>query len=206
MNLTSDFQNSKWRTQYGGQNILETQRFSWNFVLRGFWGFLMKLDRFRNFISAIFDPLYWMLNIQFEIRNQRPLKPPSIELCKNRRVSKIPYWMDPPFRKMEIRGQIRNQRSQKPWSTKFHENRWVSKILCPSYCARHFEFRKSDFKFIISNPESFWVQSFAEIVWFPKLHVRHIGYLLFCEGYGYLRSVRQFFPCSSTVLIIVDLS
>ena len=35
MNLTSDFRNSKWRTQYGVHNILETQRFSWNFVLQG---------------------------------------------------------------------------------------------------------------------------------------------------------------------------
>ena len=38
MNFTSDFRNSKWRTQNGGYNILETQRFSWNIVLQGFWG------------------------------------------------------------------------------------------------------------------------------------------------------------------------
>ena len=36
-NLTSDFRNSKWRTQYGRHNILETQWFSRNFVLKGFW-------------------------------------------------------------------------------------------------------------------------------------------------------------------------
>ena len=101
--------------------------------------------------------------------------------------------LDPPFWKMGIRCQIRNHRPQKPWSTKFHENRSIYKILCPPYWVRHFEFRKSDVKFIISDPKSFRVQSFAEIVWFPKLHVRHIGYPLFCEGYGYLRSVRQFF-------------
>ena len=106
----------------------------------------------------------------------------------------------------KIKFEIRNQRPQKPWSTKFHENRWFSKILCPPYSVRHFEFRESDVKFIISDPESFWVQSFAEIVWFPKLHVRHIGYPPFCEGYGYLRLVRQFFSRSSTIrspLIIV---
>ena len=49
----------------------------------------------------------------------------------------------------------REQRSQKTWSTKFHENRWLSKISCPPYWARHFEFRKSEIKFIISNPENF---------------------------------------------------
>ena len=89
--------------------------------------------------------------------------------------------LDPPFWKVEIRCQTRNQRSQKPWSTKVRENRWVSKILCPPYWVRHFEFRKSDVEFTISDPKIFWVQSFTEIVWFPKLHVRHIGYPLFCE-------------------------
>ena len=112
--------------------------------------------------------------------------------------------LGPPFWKIEIRCQIRNQWPQKPWSTKFHENRWVLKILCPPYWVRHFEFRKSDVKFIIRGPKSFWVQSFAEIVWPPKLHVRHIGYPPFCEGYGYLRSVRQFFSCRSTIPITVD--
>ena len=34
-----------------------------------------------------------------------------------------------------------------------------------------------------SGPKSFWVQSFAVIVSFPKLHVRNIGYPPFCEGY-----------------------
>ena len=43
MNLTSDFRNSKWRTQYGGHNISETQRFSWNFVLQGFWGRWLRI-------------------------------------------------------------------------------------------------------------------------------------------------------------------
>ena len=33
---------------------------------------LMNLNRFRNFMSGILDPLYGILNIQFEIRNQRP--------------------------------------------------------------------------------------------------------------------------------------
>ena len=126
---------------------------------------LMKLDRFRYFVSTILDPPFW---------------------------------------KMEIRCQIRNQRPQKPWSTKVHENRWVPKKLCSPYWVRHFEFRKSDVKFIISDPKSFWVQSFAEIVWFPKLHVRHIGYPPFCNGYGYLRWVRQFFSCSSAIPITVD--
>ena len=56
---------------------------------------LMNLNRFQNFMSAILDPLYGILKTQFEIRNQRPQKPPSTELCDNRRVSKIscpPYW------------------------------------------------------------------------------------------------------------------
>ena len=50
---------------------------------------LMKLDRFWNFMSAILDPVYGILKIHFDIRNQRPRKPPSTELCENRRVSKI---------------------------------------------------------------------------------------------------------------------
>ena len=79
--------------------------------------------------------------------------------------------LDPPFWKMEIWCQIRNQRPQKPWSTKFHGNRWVAKILCPPYWVRHFEFRKSNVRFRINDLKSFWVQSFAEIMWFPKLHV-----------------------------------
>ena len=57
---------------------------------------LMKPDRFRNFMSAILDPLYGILKIQFKIHNQWPRKPPSTELCKNRRVSIIscpPYWI-----------------------------------------------------------------------------------------------------------------
>ena len=57
---------------------------------------LMKLDRFRNFMSAILDPLYGILIIQFKICNQWPRKPLSSELCENRRVSKIscpPYWI-----------------------------------------------------------------------------------------------------------------
>ena len=111
--------------------------------------------------------------------------------------------LDPSFRKMGIRCQIRNQRLQKLWSTKIHEIRCVSKILCPTYWFRHFEFRKSDFKFIISDPKSFWVQSFAEIVWFPKFHVRHIGYPPFCEGYGYLTSVKRVFSCSTTIPITI---
>ena len=101
--------------------------------------------------------------------------------------------LDPPFWIPKIRCQIRIQQPLKLWSTKFHENRWVSKILCPPYWVRHFEFRKSDVKFIINDPKSFWKQSFAEIVWFQKLHAWHIGYPPFCEEYGYLRSVRHFF-------------
>ena len=62
--------------------------------------------------------------------------------------------LDPPFWEMEIRCQICNQRPQKPWSRKFHENRWVSKILCPPYSVRHFEFRKSGVKFIISDSKA----------------------------------------------------
>ena len=37
-----------------------------------------------------------ILKIKFEVRNQWPRKPPSTELCENRRVSKIscpPYWI-----------------------------------------------------------------------------------------------------------------
>ena len=47
-------------------------------------------------ILAILDPLYGILKIRFEIRNQWLRKPPSTELCENRRVSKIlcpPYWI-----------------------------------------------------------------------------------------------------------------
>ena len=105
---------------------------------------------------------------------------------------------------LKIYFEIRNQRHRKPPSTELCENPWVSKILCPPYWVRHCEFRKSDVKFIISDLKSFWVQSFAEIVWFPKLHVRLIGYPPICEGYSYLRSVRQVFSCSSTIPITVD--
>ena len=35
-NLSSDFRNSKWQTQYGGHNILESRRFSHNSALQGF--------------------------------------------------------------------------------------------------------------------------------------------------------------------------
>ena len=56
----------------------------------------MKLDRFRNYISAILDLLYGILKIQFKIRNQPHRKPLNTELCGNRRDSKIscpPYWI-----------------------------------------------------------------------------------------------------------------
>ena len=56
---------------------------------------LIKLNRFRNFMSAILNPLYGILKIQFGIRNQWHQKPSSTELCENRRVPKIscpPYW------------------------------------------------------------------------------------------------------------------
>ena len=99
-----------------------------------------------------------------------------------------------------------NERPQKRWSTKFHENRLVSKILCPPHRVRHLKFRKSDVKFIISDLKSLWVQSFAEFMWISKFHVRHIGYPPFCEGYGYLRSVRPFFlavqPFRSPLIIV----
>ena len=60
-NLTSDFRNSKWRTKYGGHNILETQRFSWNLVLQGFWGYWLRIDiKFSEFKMA--DPIWWTWN------------------------------------------------------------------------------------------------------------------------------------------------
>ena len=105
---------------------------------------------------------FWKSNLKFVV--SKPWKPPSTELCENRRVSKI---------------------------------------SCPPYCFRYFEFQKSDVKFITSEPKSLWIQSLAEIVWFSTLHVRHIGSPL-CEGYGYLKSVRQFFSCSLTIPITFD--
>ena len=47
MNLTSDFQNSKWRTQYGGHNILTSDFHSskWRIQYRGHD---MKLYDFRT--------------------------------------------------------------------------------------------------------------------------------------------------------------
>ena len=39
---------------------------------------------------------FFQFKIQFKIRNQRPRKPPSSELCENRRISKIScpsYWI-----------------------------------------------------------------------------------------------------------------
>ena len=134
---------------------------------------------------------FWKSNLKFAISEPEN---PRVQSCA--KIVEFQNFMsailDPPFWKMEIRCQICNQRLQQPRRKKFHESRWVSKILCPPYWVRHFEFRKTDVKFIISDPKSFWVQSFAKIVWFPKLHVRHIGYPPFCEGYGYLRSVTQF--------------
>ena len=65
MHLTSDLQNSKWRTQYGGHNILETQRFAWNFVLRGFWGRWLpiwhRISIFRNGGYNMADMTFWKL-------------------------------------------------------------------------------------------------------------------------------------------------
>ena len=152
-------------------------------------------------MSAILDPLYGIVKIQFEIRNQRPRKPPNTELCENRRISKIsypPYWIRHFEKwKSDVKFVVENPKSPGVRSS--------TKIVgFPKYYVRHFKFRKFDVKFIISDPKSFRIQSFAEIVWFPKLHIRHIGYLLFCEGYDYLRSVRLFFPCSSTTPITVD--
>ena len=90
-------------------------------------------------MSAILDPLYGIQKIpQYRVVR----KSYSFQNV----MSTI---LDPPFRKMEIRCQIRNQRPQKLWSTKLHENRSDSKILRPPYWIRHFEFRKSDVKFII---------------------------------------------------------
>ena len=88
--------------------------------------------------------------------------------------------LGPTFKKMEIRYQIRNQRPQKPWSTKLHENRWVSIILCSPYWVCHFEFWRSDVEFIISDPKSFWVQSFAVSCSFQNcmsdiLDIRHFA-------------------------------
>ena len=115
-------------------------------------------------MSAILGPPFWILKIRCRISNQRPQKPWSTELCKNRWLSNI---LGPPFWIPKNRCQIRNQRPQKPWSTELCENRWIS--IRPPYGVRNFEFRKSDVKFIISHPESFSVQSFAVIVWFFKI-------------------------------------
>ena len=65
MNLTSDFRNSRWRTKYGGHNILETQWFSWKFVLQGIWGrwlrFWHRISIFRNGWSNMADMKFWKL-------------------------------------------------------------------------------------------------------------------------------------------------
>ena len=136
----------------------------------------MNLNGFRNFITAILVPLYGILKIQFEIRNQQPQKPPSTELCKNRRVSKIscpPYWTRQ-FKKWksDVKFAISDLRNL---SIKFHENRWVPKIVCLPYWVRHFEFRKSHVKFVISDLKNLGVLSSTKIVGFPKYYVRHIG-------------------------------
>ena len=57
---------------------------------------LMNLNTFRNFMSAILDPLYGILKIQFKIRNRRRQKPLSTKFHENRSVPKIlclPYWV-----------------------------------------------------------------------------------------------------------------
>ena len=213
---------------------------------------LMNLNRFRNFMSAILDPLYGILKIPFEIRNQRPQKRPSTKLCENRRVSKIscpPYWTcqfekwksDVKFAISDLRnlyGKVKYRPSsdeceRDSWifldkfSTSFRWNsvinivRWfklinssnhlpgrissktnrkvvqrncevmstfhitlstelcdyrrVSKISCSPYWIRHFEFRKSDVKFVISDLKNLGVLSYMKIVGFPKYYVRHIG-------------------------------
>ena len=137
---------------------------------------LMNLNIFRNFMSAMLDPLYGILKIQFEIRNQRPQKPPSTELCENRRVSEIscpPYWT----RQFEI------WKSDVKFAISDLRNLWVqssTKIVgfpkyCLAYWVRDFEFRKSDVKFVISDLKSLGVRSSTNIVGFPKYYVRHIG-------------------------------
>ena len=187
------------------------------------WSTCISFRRFRyqihihttyaGIVRESFQLTYQLRSVYFDETNNHMLLIQLLHLyiCyKDSKWSRLKYGRIYPERlplggnKLTVmQDRIRNQRRQKPWSTKFHENRWVSKILSPPYWVRHFEFRKSEVRFIISDPKSFWLQSFAEIVWFPKLHIRHIEYPPFCEGYGYLRSVRQFFPCSSTIPITV---
>ena len=93
-----------------------------------------------------------MLNSQLVTSETFEYKVPRKSLGFQNIMSSI---LGPPFWIPKIWCQIRNQQPQKPWSTKSHDNRWVSNILCPPYWVRHFEFRKSDIKFIISHPESF---------------------------------------------------
>ena len=65
--------------------------------------------------------------------------------------------------------------SSKNGNPMFHENRWVPKILCLPYWVCHFEFRKFDVKFVISNLKNLGVLSSTKIVGFPRYYVRHIG-------------------------------
>ena len=65
MNLTSDFRNLKWQTQYGGHNILKSQRFSWNFELQCFWGRWLRICHqifeIKNGASNMVDMKFWKL-------------------------------------------------------------------------------------------------------------------------------------------------
>ena len=114
---------------------------------------LMKLDRFWNFMSAILDPVYGILKIQFKIRNQRPRKPPSSELCENRafKISCPSYWIrhfekwksDVKFLISDLKSPgvrsstkivgFHNYRPQKLLSRGFPGNHVVSKISFPTY-------------------------------------------------------------------------
>ena len=76
---------------------------------------------------------------------------------------------------LKIKFEIRNQEPQIPPRTELCKNREVSKISCPLHWIRHFEFRKSDVKFVISDLKKLGVQSSTKIVGFPKYYVRDIG-------------------------------
>ena len=134
-----------------------------------------------RWVSKILCPPYWVRHFQFRKSDVKFV----ISDLKNREVQTYAKIVEfPKFHVHyvgsailipKIQCQIRKQRPQKPWSTTFHENLWLSKILCPPYWVRHFEFRKSDVKFVISDPKNPRVQSYANIVEFPKFHVHHIG-------------------------------
>ena len=156
-------------------------------------------------MCVIWNPLYGILKIQFEIRIQRSRKPSSTEVCENRRVSIIscpPYWIrhvekcksdvkfvisDPKTMKYKV---LRKSLSiENIMSAILGPSFWIPKIQCQihnqlSQKLLSREFRGNRVVSKIACP-TYWISGILRRVWLCQ-----IG--------------ETIFPCSSTIPITVD--